>query len=173
VCNTVVYVQNRTPHRALGKITPKKVFTRKTPEVSHFRIFGSLAYCRIPEQKRKKLDQTAEKGYLVGYNENAKAYGIYLPRSRKVVVRRNVKFMEDRALKKSQEMPSKEQSKDESLVKALQPTEVKNSSSNREESQEEELTEAPATKGRMSREFRQILRDAEDFIGAPRNNKRE
>lgn len=32
------------------------------------------------------MDQIAEKGYLVGYSENAKAYRIYLPRSRKVVV---------------------------------------------------------------------------------------
>ena len=98
-CNTAVYVQNRTPHQALGKITSEKVFTRKTPEVSHFRIFGSLAYCCIFEEKRKKLHQTAEKGYLVGYSENAKAYRIYLPGSRKVVVRRDVKFMEDRAFK--------------------------------------------------------------------------
>ena len=72
-CNTTVYVQNRTPHRALGKITPEKVFIGKTPEVSHFRIFGSLAYCRIPKEKRKKLDQTAGKGYLAGYRENYKA----------------------------------------------------------------------------------------------------
>ena len=82
-CNMTVYVQNRNPHRALGKITPERAFTKKTPEVSHFRIFGSLAYCRIPEEKRKKLDQTAEKGYLVGYSENAKAYRIYLPWSMK------------------------------------------------------------------------------------------
>lgn len=118
-CNTLVYVQNRTPHRALGKITLEKVFTGKTPKVCHFRIFGSLAYCRIPEEKRKKLDQTAKNGYLVGYSENAKAYKIYLPGSRKVVVRRDVKFMEDRAFKKSREMPSEEQSKDEPLVKPL------------------------------------------------------
>ena len=85
----------------MGKITPEKVFIGKTPEVSRFRIVGSLAYCRIPEEKRKKLDQTAEKGYLVGYSENAKVYKIYLPGSRKVVVRRDVKFMEDRAFRKS------------------------------------------------------------------------
>jgi len=133
-CNTVVYVQNRTPHQAFGKVTPEKIFTWKTSEVSHFRIFGSLAYCRIPEEKRKTLDQTAEKGYLVGYSENAKAYKIYLPKSRKVVVRQDLKFMEDRAFRKSQEMPSEEQSKEKSLVKPLQPIEVKNSSSNQEES---------------------------------------
>ena len=93
----------------MGKITPEKVFTGKMLEVSDFRIFGSLAYCRIPKEKRKTLVPTAEKGYLVGYSENAKAYRIYLPGSRKVVVRRDVKFMEDRAFRKSQEMPSKEQ----------------------------------------------------------------
>ena len=50
-CNTTIYVQNRTPHRVVGKITPEKVFTGKTPEVSDFRIFRSLAYCRIPEER--------------------------------------------------------------------------------------------------------------------------
>ena len=133
-CNTTVYVQNKTPHQALGKITPEKVFTRKTPKVSYFRIFGSLAYCRIPEEKRKKLDQTAEKGYLAGYSENAKAYRIYLPGSRKVVVRRDVKFMEDRAFKRSREVPSKEQLKEDLLVMPLQPTEANNPSSDEEDS---------------------------------------
>ena len=93
----------------MRKITPEKVFIGKTPKVSHFRIFGSLAYCCIPEKKRKKLDQTTKKGYLVGYSENAKAYRIYLPGSREVVVQRDVKFMEDRAFRKSREMPSEEQ----------------------------------------------------------------
>jgi len=120
------------------------------------------------------LDQTAEKGYLVGYSENAKAYRIYLLGSKKVVVQRDVKFMEDRAFRRSREMPFEEQSKEEPLVKPLQPTKVKNSSSEQEDSQdEEEQTEAPAGRGRTSRELRQILRDAEDFIGGPRNNKRE
>jgi len=173
-CNTAVYVQNRTPHRALGNITPKKVFIGKTPEVNHFRIFGSLAYCRVPKEKRKKLDQTAEEVYLVGYSKNSKAYRIYLPRSRKVVIQRNVKFMEGMAFKKSREMPSEEQSKEELLVKPLQPMEVKISSSDQEDSQDdEELTEASAGIGRTSKEICQILQDAEDFIDVPRNNKRE
>jgi len=83
--------------------------------------------------------------------------------------------MEDMAFKRSHEMPSEEHSKEELLVKPLQPTEVKNSSSRQEDSQdeEEERTEAPAGKGRTSRELHQILRDAEEFIDAPRNNKRE
>ena len=70
-CNRVVYVHNRVPHNALGKITAESVFTCRKPEVSHFKIFGNVAYCHVPEEKRKKLDRTAEKGYLVGYSENA------------------------------------------------------------------------------------------------------
>ena len=120
-CNIVVYVQNRIPRNALGKIAPESVFTNRKPEVSHFRIFGSVAYCHVPEEKRKKLDKTAEKGYLVGYNENAKAYRIYIPGNKKAVVRWDVKFMEERAFRKSQEMPSATQSEDDPLVQPLQP----------------------------------------------------
>ena len=61
--------------------------------MSHFRIFGSAAYRHVHNEKRKKLGMAAEKGYLVGYIENAKAYRIYIPESRKVVVQRDVKFI--------------------------------------------------------------------------------
>ena len=115
-CNTFVYVQNKIPHNALGKITPENVFTRSKPAVSHFRIFGSATYCHVPEEKRKKLYKTAQKGYLVGYSENAKAYRIYIPKSRKIMIRWDVKFMEERAFRKSREMPSVTQSEVNPLV---------------------------------------------------------
>ena len=44
-CNTTMYIQNRVHHKALGKITPKEVFSGKKQEVSRFKIFGSIAYC--------------------------------------------------------------------------------------------------------------------------------
>ena len=121
-CNTTVYVQNRVLHRALGKVTSESVFTGSKPEVSHFKIFGSIAYCHVPDEKRKKLDQTAEKGYLVGYSENAKAYRIYIPENRKIVVRRDVKFMEERAFRRSWEMATDTQIEEDPLVQPQQPT---------------------------------------------------
>ena len=76
-------------------------------------------------------------------------------------------------------MPSEEQSKDESLIQPLRPARIstKNTpegkASEQEEFQEEEeLMDVPTTSGRTSWELRQILQDAEDFIGAPRKNKR-
>jgi len=46
-----------------------------------------MAYCHIPDEKRNKLDQNAEKEYLVGYDETSKAYRIYILGSKKTVVR--------------------------------------------------------------------------------------
>ena len=44
---TVVYVQNRTPHRVLENKTPEEVFFGKKIEVSHRRIFGCPVYIHI------------------------------------------------------------------------------------------------------------------------------
>lgn len=68
-CSTDVYIRNKTPYKALGKKTSEGVFMKKKPEVSHLKIFGSVAYCQIPYEKRSKLEKTVEVGYIVGYNE--------------------------------------------------------------------------------------------------------
>ena len=42
-CNTAVYLQNRSPYRALGHVTSEEAFSGKKPDVGHFRIFGCIA----------------------------------------------------------------------------------------------------------------------------------
>jgi len=70
--------------------------------------------------------------------------------------------MEDRDFKKSREMPSKEQSKDDPLVQPLQPAEISTNISPKDknlevsqqvESQGEEQIDLPTISGRMSREL--------------------
>ena len=51
---TVVYVQNRTPHRVLENKTPEEVFSGKKPEVNHLRIF--TVQCTYTFQKRRGLN---------------------------------------------------------------------------------------------------------------------
>jgi hypothetical protein len=63
-----------------------------------------LTFSHVPSEKRTKLDPTTEKGILVGYSEVSKAYQIYLSTKRRVVVRRDVRFEEDRALGRSLEL---------------------------------------------------------------------
>ena len=91
-CSTVVYLQNRSPHHALGNKTLAKVFTSKKPKVSRFWIFGCLTISHVPSEKRTKLEPTAERGIFVGYDETSKAFHIYLPAPRKVVVSQEVIF---------------------------------------------------------------------------------
>ena len=107
-CSSAVYILNMSPHRALGCKTPKEMFTGKMPKIGHFRIFGCLTYSHVPSEKRTKLEATGERGIFVGYDETSKAFCIYLPAHKKVVVRREVGF-EEQSFKRSQDSEIEEQ----------------------------------------------------------------
>jgi hypothetical protein len=109
-CYTAVYLQNRSPHKVVGSMTPEEAFSGKKPEVGHFRIFGCTTYSYVPYEKRKKLEPMAERGIFVGYSETSKAFRIYLPSLRKTVLRRDVRFEEDEAFRKSRGTERGEQS---------------------------------------------------------------
>ena len=46
--------------------------------------------------KRDKLDKKVEPGVFIGYNNSSKAYRIFQPQNGKILVSKDVKFMEDR-----------------------------------------------------------------------------
>jgi hypothetical protein len=100
---TAVYLQNKSPPRILGKMSPEEAFTGRRPNVDHIRIFGCLTYSHVPSERRTKLDPTAQQGILVGYSEVSKSYRIYISSLRRVVVSRDVRFEEDRAFQRSLE----------------------------------------------------------------------
>ena len=66
---TVVYIQNRCPHTALGRKTPEDVFIGTRPDVSHIHIFGSVCYCHVHVDPSNKLAPSRGKGLLFGYIE--------------------------------------------------------------------------------------------------------
>ena len=105
---TMVYVQNRTPHRVLENKTPKEVFSSKKPEVIHLIIFGCPLYIHIPKEKREKLDPSGKKGIFVGYSKSLKAYRIYFPGFKKIDISRDVNFDEDSTYNKSRKRPAEE-----------------------------------------------------------------
>ena len=97
------------------------------------------------------------------------------------MVRRDVKFLEEKAFRKSREMATDTQIEEDPLVQPQRPLEERSSASPRhnfsegsssDEEQEEEQVRPPTTDGRLSRELQQILRDAEGFVGPPREGKR-
>jgi hypothetical protein len=82
-------------------MTPEEDFSGKKPKVGHFYIFGCITYSHVPSEKRKKLEPMTERGIFVGYSETSKAFYSYLPSLRKTVLRRDVRFEEDGAFRKS------------------------------------------------------------------------
>ena len=123
-CKTVVYVQNRFPHRVLGMSTPEEAFSGKKPDISHLNIFGSPVYIHVTKDARKKLEPTAEVGIFVGYTETPHNYRVYLPNSRMTVMRRDIKFNEVKAMKLSLERELHLHAEEELLVPKDEPLDV-------------------------------------------------
>ncbi|EOX97968.1 Uncharacterized protein TCM_006847 [Theobroma cacao] len=72
--NTVVYLQNTLPKRALNKMTPYEAWHHVKPAVDHLRIFGNIFYIHALEAKRSKLEPRAEVQVArnIKFDENAK-----------------------------------------------------------------------------------------------------
>lgn len=94
--STANYIRNRSPTSSRPK-TPWELFYGKKPDVAHMRTFGSVAYARVPDKLRKKLDPKSLKGVFVGYEPTSKAYRVLLD-SGKLVVSRDVIFHESPAV---------------------------------------------------------------------------
>ena len=84
----------------MGSKTSEETFTGKVLEIGHFWIFGCLTYSHVPYEKRTKLEAIGEHGIFIGYDETLKAFRIYLPTQRKIMVRREVKFKEDKCFRR-------------------------------------------------------------------------
>lgn len=93
----VVYIMNRFPTKSMKKKVPQESWTGRKHSVSHLKIFGYVAYAHILNELRKKLDNKGQKCIFVGYFEDKKAYKLFYPINRKVIISRDVQFVEDGA----------------------------------------------------------------------------
>ena len=91
--NTAVYIINRTYANKKNE-TPFQLWYDKIPDISNFKVFGSLAFSHIPKQKRQKLDKKSEMGIMVGYGELTKGYRIWNENKCVVEIKRDVIFDE-------------------------------------------------------------------------------
>jgi len=93
--NTAAYLVNRSSCKGLEGKTPEETWTGKKPSLRHLKVFGCKAMAHVPKCKRKKFDPKSEACIMVGYCETSKGYRLYDPITRQVIVRRDVKFIED------------------------------------------------------------------------------
>ena len=93
--NCAAYVQNKVTHKKLEVKTPFDAWSGQNPNVSHFRVFGSKAWARIPPEKRKALQHQRKESIMVGYYEYENGYKLFDPSSHKTFIERSVQFKED------------------------------------------------------------------------------
>lgn len=91
--NNANYIQNRILSAAVN-VTPFELWNGKPPNLKHIRIFGAVAYAQINKQKRRKLDEVSIKCKLVGYAEESKAFRLLNIGTEKIIISRDVKFLE-------------------------------------------------------------------------------
>lgn len=92
----ITYVLNRSPTTALENQTPEEAWNGFKPDVKHFKVFGCIGHVHIPEAKRTKLDNKSCKCIFLGFSEESKAYRMYNPTSKKILVSRDVVFEESK-----------------------------------------------------------------------------
>ena len=66
--NMTVNLLNRCTTSRVHDITSHEKFYGKKSDLSHIKIFGSIAFVHISDEKRKKLGPKSEKCILVGYS---------------------------------------------------------------------------------------------------------
>ena len=92
--NWTIYLLNRSPTIALKDKTPEEAWKNETPSVEHLRIFGCIGYVHNVDQKRKKLDDKSIKCVHLGMSKETKAYRMYNPITKRIIISRDVVFDE-------------------------------------------------------------------------------
>ncbi|GJR70514.1 gag-pol polyprotein [Tanacetum coccineum] len=92
----VLYDNNHSPLTAVELKTPMEMWTGKPVNYSDLHIFGSPVYVMYNSQETTKLDPKSRKCLFLGYADGVKGYRLWDLTAHKVVVSRDVVFMEDK-----------------------------------------------------------------------------
>lgn len=89
------HVLNRCTSISLDEKVPKELWIGSKPSVEHFKVFGCIGHVHITSQQQTKLYLRSHKCVFLGVSQESKAYRLYDPSSKKVVISRDVIFDED------------------------------------------------------------------------------
>ena len=89
-----VYLLNRFPSKRIGNITLEEAWSLWKLRVDHLRIFGSIAYDKVPDEKKTKLGDIGQKCILFGYGETSNGYKLYNPTTKKIAMSTDIDFNE-------------------------------------------------------------------------------
>ncbi|EDV98694.1 GH22470 [Drosophila grimshawi] len=76
----------RCPTKGLSGGIPYTMWTNKIPTLAYLRTFGTKAFALEKGVKKGKFDSRSEECILLGYATSSKAYRLYVPERRKVMI---------------------------------------------------------------------------------------
>nr|KYP38814.1 Retrovirus-related Pol polyprotein from transposon TNT 1-94 [Cajanus cajan] len=94
--NTVVFLLNRLPTKVVPGKTPYEAWYGYKPFVQNFKVFACICFTYVPKVKRDKLDKRVEARIFIDYSTPSKAYRVYQPQTGKILISRDVCFVEDK-----------------------------------------------------------------------------
>ena len=89
-----VHIMNGGLLRSGSEKTAYELWTGRSTNVKHFRIFGSRCYIKRDDGNIGKFDSRVDEGIFVGYSSKRKAYKCYNLKLGKIVATINVKIDE-------------------------------------------------------------------------------
>nr|GFA06723.1 putative ribonuclease H-like domain-containing protein [Tanacetum cinerariifolium] len=92
---TAAYIINRLPSKVIKNKTPYELVWNEEPKYEDLRIFGCLDYFKNTNNKGDKFEEKRKTGVFLGYPQGTKGYKIYDIESKKIVVSRDVLFLEE------------------------------------------------------------------------------
>ena len=90
------YLINRIPTRVLEDQSPFEVLNKIKPSLTHLRVFGCVCFVMVPSGMRNKLEAKSTRAMFIGYSTTQKGFKCYDPIAKRVLISREVKFMESR-----------------------------------------------------------------------------
>jgi hypothetical protein len=95
--STAVHILNRSFTRSVDGQTPFEAWHGHKPDVQYLRVFGCRAHVKITRPGLKKLDDRSVPAVFLGYEPGSKAYMLYDPVAKRILVSRDVVFDEGHA----------------------------------------------------------------------------
>ncbi|KAH9779421.1 hypothetical protein KPL71_007705 [Citrus sinensis] len=92
---TVCYIVNRSPSTAIRLKTAMEMWTGKPADYSYLHAFGCPVYVMYNAQERTKLDPKSRRCIFLGYADGVKGYRLWDPTAHKIIISRDVIFIED------------------------------------------------------------------------------
>ncbi|KAE8686521.1 Protein STRUBBELIG-RECEPTOR FAMILY 1 [Hibiscus syriacus] len=162
--NIACYLVNRAPSTAIELKTPMEMWTGKPADYSNLHVFGSIVYVMYNSQEISKLDPKSRKCKFLGYADGVKGYRLWDPTTRKVIISRDVIFVEDKLQRKEDDVSAE---KSETTHIHVEKEVEQGDSSEAEpahDEQELESSEAPITQDGEPSTYQEAINSSDDSL---------